>query len=109
VRVPQADGTLVGLPVGEDDALMPSLLTLSDVMATGHDAVVAAKVAPGKTAAVVGDGAVGLCGVIAAKRLGAKQIIVLGRQPDRIALTQEFGATDIVGERGDEAVEGCAS
>src|SRR5438128_10513934 len=105
VRVPQADGTLVVLPVGEDDALMPSLLTLSDVMATGHHAAVAAQVGPGKTAAVVGDGAVGLCGVIAARRLGAEQIILLGRHPDRIALAREFGAKDIVSERGDEAVE----
>src|SRR5437870_11687852 len=105
VRVPQADGTLVVLPVGKDDALMPSLLTLTDVMGTGHHAAVTAQVAPGKTAAVVGDGAVGLCGVIAAKRLGAEQIILLGRHPDRIALAREFGATDIVSERGDEAVE----
>jgi threonine dehydrogenase-like Zn-dependent dehydrogenase len=105
VRVPQADGTLVVLPVGEDDALMPSLLTLSDVMGTGHHAALAANVGPGKTAAVVGDGAVGLCGVIAAKRLGAEQIILLGRHPDRIALARDFGATDIVSERGDEAVE----
>src|SRR5205823_6714640 len=105
VRVPQADGTLVVLPVGEDDALMPSLLTLSDVMGTGHHAAVTAKVGPGKKAAVVGDGAVGLCGVIAAKRLGAEQIILLGRHADRIALAKEFGATDIVSERGDEAVE----
>jgi threonine dehydrogenase-like Zn-dependent dehydrogenase len=105
VRVPQADGTLVGLPVGEDDALMPSLLTLSDVMGTGHHAAVVAKVGPGKIAAVVGDGAVGLCGVIAAKRLGAEQVILLGRHPDRIALAREFGATDVVSERGDEAVE----
>jgi len=105
VRVPQADGTLVVLPVGEDDALMPSLLTLSDVMSTGHHAALAANVAPGKTAAVVGDGAVGLCGVVAAKRLGAEQIILLGRHPDRIALALEFGATEIVSERGDEAVE----
>jgi threonine dehydrogenase-like Zn-dependent dehydrogenase len=105
VRVPQADGTLVALPVGEDDELMPSLLTLSDVMGTGHHAALAARVAPGKTAAVVGDGAVGLCGVIAAKRLGAEQIILLGRHPDRIALAREFGATDIVSERGDEALE----
>src|SRR6266508_6508697 len=74
VRVPQADGTLVVLPVGENDALMPSLLTLSDVMGTGHHAAVAAKVARGTSVAVVGDGAVGLCGVIAAKRLGAEQI-----------------------------------
>jgi len=105
VRVPQADGTLVVLPVGEDDALMPSLLTLSDVMGTGHHAALAARVAPGKTAAVVGDGAVGLCGVIAAKRLGAEQIILLGHHPDRIALGRDFGATDIVSERGDEAIE----
>src|SRR3954454_24717010 len=105
VRVPQADGTLVVLPVGEDDALMPSLLTLADVMGTGHHAALAAKVAPGNSVAVVGDGAVGLCGVIAAKRLGAEQIILLGNNPDRIALGRQFGATDIVGERGDEAVE----
>jgi threonine dehydrogenase-like Zn-dependent dehydrogenase len=105
VRVPQADGTLVVLPVGEDDALMPSLLTLSDVMGTGHHAAVAAQVGPGKTVAVVGDGAVGLCGVIASKRLGAEQIILLGNNPDRTALGEEFGATDVVTERGDEAVE----
>jgi threonine dehydrogenase-like Zn-dependent dehydrogenase len=105
VRVPQADGTLVVLPIHEDDELMPSLLTLSDVMGTGHHAAVAAKVSQGKTAAVVGDGAVGLCGVIASKRLGADQIILLGSNPARIALGQEFGATDVVRERGDEAVE----
>lgn len=105
VRVPQADGTLFVLPVGRDDALMPSLLTLSDVMGTGHHAALAAKVGPGKRVAVVGDGAVGLCGVIAARRLGAEQIVMLGRHPDRIALAREFGATDIVSERGDEAIE----
>ena len=105
VRVPQADGTLVVLPVGKDDALMPSLLTLTDVMATGHHAALAANVGPGKTVAVVGDGAVGLCGVIAARRLGAERIIILGRHPDRIALARDFGATDVVSERGDEAVE----
>src|SRR6184192_2944429 len=105
VRVPLADGTLFVLPVGRDDALMASLLTLSDVMGTGHHAAVAAKVAPGKTVAVVGDGAVGLCGVIAARRLGAEKIILLGRHPDRIALARDFGATDVVSERGDEAVE----
>ena len=105
VRVPQADGTLVTLPVGRDDALMPSLLTLSDVMGTGHHAAVAARVGSGKMVAVVGDGAVGLCGVIAAKRLGADQIIILGRHPDRIGLAKEFGATDAVSERGEEAVE----
>ena len=105
VRVPQADGTLVVLPVGKDDALMPSLLALTDVMSTGHHAAVAARVSPGKTVAVVGDGAVGLCGVIAARRLGTQQIILLGRHPARIALAKAFGATDIVSERGDEAVE----
>lgn len=105
VRVPQADGTLVALPVGEDDALMPSLLTLADVMGTGQHAAVSARVGPGKTVAVIGDGAVGLCGVIAARRLGAEQIILLGGHPTRIALAREFGATDIVSERGDEAVE----
>jgi threonine dehydrogenase-like Zn-dependent dehydrogenase len=105
VRVPQADGTLFVLPVGEDDALMPSLLTLSDVMGTGHHAAVAAKVGPGKAVAVVGDGAVGLCGVIASRRLGAEHIILLGRHAERIALGRAFGATDVVSARGDEAVE----
>src|SRR5215212_3176501 len=105
VRVPLADGTLFVLPVGQDEALIPSLLTLSDVMGTGHHAAVEAKVGPGKKVAVVGDGAVGLCGVIAAKRMGAEQIIILGRHADRIALAKEFGATDVVSERGDEAVE----
>jgi threonine dehydrogenase-like Zn-dependent dehydrogenase len=105
VRVPYADGTLFPLSGGDDDGLTPSLLTLSDVMGTGHHAAVVAGVAPGKIAAVVGDGAVGLCGVIAARRLGAEQIIVLGRHGDRIALAREFGATDVVPERGDEAVE----
>src|SRR3954462_910127 len=105
VRVPLADLTLYVLPVGKDDALMPSLLTLSDVMGTGHHAAVTANVAPGKTVAVVGDGAVGLCGVIAARRLGAEQIIIMGRHPDRIALAKQFGASDVVSERGDEAIE----
>src|SRR5256884_1912338 len=105
LRVPFADGTLFALQVGEDHALMPSLLTLSDVMGTGHHAAVVAKVGPGKSVAVVGDGAVGLCGVIAAKRLGAEQIIIMGRHADRIALAREFGATDVVSERGEGAVE----
>jgi len=105
VRIPLADGTLYALPVGPDHALVASLLTLSDVMGTGHHAAVAAKVGAGNSVAVVGDGAVGLCGVIAAKRLGAEQIIMLGRHPDRIALAREFGATDVVSERGAEAVE----
>src|SRR5947207_5951598 len=77
VRVPQADGTLVVLPVGADDSLMPSLLTLTDVMCTGHHAALAAKVGSGKTVGVVGDGAVGLCGVIASKRLVADRLILL--------------------------------
>src|SRR5216117_2532698 len=105
VRIPLADGTLFPVQVDKDDALMPSLLTLSDVMGTGHHAAVSAKVGPGKIVAVVGDGAVGLCGAIAARRLGAEQIIILGRHADRIALAREFGATDVVSERGDEAVE----
>jgi threonine dehydrogenase-like Zn-dependent dehydrogenase len=105
VRVPLADGTLYVLPAGRDEALLPSLLTLSDVMGTGHHAAIAARVGPGKTVAVVGDGAVGLCGVIAARRLGAEQIIIMGRHADRIALAREFGATDVVSERGEEAVE----
>ncbi len=105
VRVPQADGTLVPLPAGADEALMPSLLTLSDVMGTGHHAALAARVGPGRTVAVVGDGAVGLCGVIAARRLGAERIILLGGHADRIALARRFGATDVVGERGEEAAE----
>src|SRR4051794_20884322 len=104
LRVPFADGTLFPLPVGEDHALMPSLLTLSDVMGTGHHAAIVAEVEPGKSVAVVGDGAVGLCGVIAARRLGAEQIIIMGRHGDRIALAREFGATDVVSERGEEAV-----
>src|SRR5205085_1009597 len=105
VRVPLADGTLVKLPVAPDDALMPSLLTLSDVMGTGHHAARAARVGPGKIVAVVGDGAVGLCGVIAARRLGAEQIILLGHHADRVALAREFGATEIVPERGEAAVQ----
>jgi hypothetical protein len=104
VRVPLADGTLYVLPFGQDDALLPSLLTLSDVMGTGHHAAVSAKVLPGNIVAVVGDGAVGLCGVIAAKRLGAEQIIIMGHHRDRIALARDFGATDVVAERGDEGI-----
>ena len=105
VRVPHADGTLFVVPLATDEALLASLLTLSDVMGTGHHAALAAEVGPGRTVAVVGDGAVGLCGVLAARRLGAEQIIILGRHDDRIALAKEFGATDVVSERGEEAVE----
>jgi hypothetical protein len=105
VRIPLADGTLFSVGTHADDVLMPSLLSLSDVMGTGHHAAIIANVAPGKSVAVVGDGAVGLCGIIAAKRLGAEQIIILGRHADRIALAKDFGATDVVSERGDAAVE----
>jgi threonine dehydrogenase-like Zn-dependent dehydrogenase len=105
VRVPLADGTLFVVPGNNGIDLLPSLLTLTDVMGTGHHAAVTARVSNGKTAAVVGDGAVGLCGVIAAKRLGADRIIIMGRHPARIALAREFGATDVVSERGEERVE----
>jgi threonine dehydrogenase-like Zn-dependent dehydrogenase len=106
VRVPLADGTLVSVPgSGHSDDVMRSLLTLSDVMATGHHAAVCANVEAGQTVAVVGDGAVGLSGVLAAKRLGAERIIALSRHADRQQLATEFGATDIVAERGEEAVE----
>ena len=106
VRVPFADATLVKVPgSGHDDATMRSLLALSDVMCTGHHAAVSGGVKTGDTVAVVGDGAVGLCAMIAAKRLGAGRIIALSRNPSRQALAREFGATDIVAERGDEATE----
>ncbi|WP_309114106.1 alcohol dehydrogenase catalytic domain-containing protein [Saccharothrix sp.] len=105
VRVPFADGTLVRVPEGVDDALLPALLALSDVMGTGHHAAVSAGAAPGATVVVVGDGAVGLCGVLAAKRLGAERIISLGRHEDRAKVARLFGATDQVPERGAEAVE----
>jgi threonine dehydrogenase-like Zn-dependent dehydrogenase len=105
LRIPMADGTLYALDVGEDDALMPGLLTLSDVMGTGHHAAVTSRVRKGGTVAVVGDGAVGLCGVIAAKRLGAEQIILMGRHDQRVQLGTRFGATDIVRAQGQEAVE----
>src|SRR3954454_11809934 len=106
VRVPFADSTLVPVPgSGHSDEMLRSLLTLSDVFATGHHAAVCANVEAGQTVAVVGDGAVGLSGVLAAKRLGAERIIALSRHADRQALATEFGATDIVAERGEEAVE----
>jgi threonine dehydrogenase-like Zn-dependent dehydrogenase len=104
LRIPLADGTLYPIAGTDDDALMASLLTLSDVMGTGHHAARMARAGPGKVAAVIGDGAVGLCGVIAAKRLGAEQIIILGHHEARIALAKAFGATDVVRERGDEAI-----
>jgi len=106
VRVPFADATLVKVPgTGHDEATMRSLLALSDVMCTGHHAAVSGGVRPGMTVAVVGDGAVGLCAVIAAERLGAERIIALSRNPARQALAREFGATDILAERGDAAAE----
>jgi len=106
VRVPLADTTLVPVPgSGHSDETMRSLLALSDVMGTGHHAAVCAEVKAGQTVAVVGDGAVGLCGVLAAKRLGAERIIALSRHADRQRFATEFGATDIVAERGDAAVE----
>jgi threonine dehydrogenase-like Zn-dependent dehydrogenase len=105
VRVPLADGTLVPFSANGGEAALPSILTLTDVMGTGHHAAVSARVSPGKRVAVVGDGAVGLSAVIAAKRLGAEQIIIMGRHPDRITLANEFGATNVVRERGEEAIE----
>ena len=106
VRVPLADGSLVTVPgSGHSDEMVASLLTLSDVMATGHHAAVCADVRQGSTVAVVGDGAVGLCGVLAAKRLGAERIIALSRNPVRQDVAREFGATDVVEQRGDEATE----
>jgi threonine dehydrogenase-like Zn-dependent dehydrogenase len=106
VRVPLADTTLVTVPgSGHSDEMLRSLLTLSDVFATGHHAAVCAQVKPGQTVAVVGDGAVGLSGVLAAQRLGAGRIIALSRHADRQTLAREYGATDIVAARGEEAVE----
>lgn len=104
VRVPLADGTLVATPEVPDAALIPHLLTLSDVMGTGHHAAMSAGVTSGKTVAVVGDGAVGLCAILAARRLGASRIIAMSRHADRQAIAREFGATDIVEERGDDGV-----
>ncbi|GGX75626.1 zinc-dependent alcohol dehydrogenase family protein [Streptomyces fructofermentans] len=107
VRVPFADATLVGLPAeaASDDRLLAALLTLSDVMGTGHHAALGAGARPGATVAVVGDGAVGLCAVLAAKRLGAERIVALGRHEARTDLARRFGATDVVAERGEAAVE----
>jgi len=106
VRVPFADGTLVKVPgSGHSDETMRSLLTLSDVMATGHHAAVSGSVRPGNVVAVIGDGAVGLCAVIAARRLNATRIIALSRHAARQALARTFGATDIIAERGDAAIQ----
>src|SRR5829696_8149347 len=106
VWVPLADGSLVKVPgSGHSDEMLISLLTLSDVMATGHHAAVCADVRPGGTVAVVGDGAVGLSGVLAAKRLGAQRVIALSRNPARQEVARDFGATDVVAERGEAATE----
>ncbi|HEU4467177.1 MAG TPA: zinc-dependent alcohol dehydrogenase family protein [Agromyces sp.] len=104
LRVPLADGTLVATPGQPDPELIPSLLAASDVLGTGWFGAVAAEVGPGKTVAVVGDGAVGLLGILAARELGAERIIAMSRHADRQALAREYGATDIVEERGDEGV-----
>lgn len=104
-RIPYADGTLVPTPGQPDEDLIPSLLAASDVLGTGWFAAEAAQAGPGKTVAVVGDGAVGLMAVLAAKQLGAERIIAMSRHPERQALARFYGATDIVEERGDEGVE----
>lgn len=104
LRVPLADGTLVATPAMPDEDLIPSLLAASDVLGTGWFGAVAAEAGPGRTVAVVGDGAVGLLAVLAAKQLGAERIIAMSRHASRQKLAREFGATDIVEERGDEGV-----
>jgi len=104
LRVPLADGTLVATPSEPTDQQIRSLLAASDVLGTGWFAAVAAEAGPGKTVAVVGDGAVGLLAILAAKHLGAERIIAMSRHADRQALARSFGATDIVEERGDEGV-----
>jgi len=103
VRVPQADGTLVVADVTPDDARIPALLSLSDVMGTGYHAARSAGAGSGTTIAVIGDGAVGLCAVLGARHLGAERIVVLSTHPDRAELAVQFGATDVVAARGDEA------
>jgi threonine dehydrogenase-like Zn-dependent dehydrogenase len=105
VGVPQAQGTLVKLPVDQDSALLASLLTLSDVLCVGHHACRTARVGPRTTVTVIGDGAVGLSAVLAAKRLGAEPIVLMGRHKARTDLGREFGATDVVPERGAEGIE----
>ncbi|MEU3249162.1 alcohol dehydrogenase catalytic domain-containing protein [Streptomyces sp. NPDC006875] len=105
IRVPLADGTLVKLPVAADSALIPSLLTLSDVFATGYHGAVSGGVSERTRVTVIGDGAVGLMAVLSAKRLGAEQIILMGRHQGRTDLGREFGATDIVSARDEEGVE----
>lgn len=104
VRVPLADGTLVSTPELPDEAMLPALLALTDVLCTGWHAAVSARVRPGHTVLVVGDGAVGLCGVLAASMQGAERIIVMSRHEPRQELARGFGATDVVPERGDDGV-----
>jgi threonine dehydrogenase-like Zn-dependent dehydrogenase len=104
VRVPLADGTLVAVPVEETSPLIPSLLTLSDVYGTGYHAAVKAKVNPRTTVTVIGDGAVGLLAVLSARQLGAERVILMGRHTVRTDLGREFGATDVVAERGEEGI-----
>lgn len=104
VRVPLADGTLVAVPVEETSPLLPSLLTLSDVYGTGYHAALKGNVGPRTTVTVIGDGAVGLLAVLSAKRLGAEQIILMGRHTSRTDLGRGFGATDVVADRGDEGI-----
>jgi len=105
IRIPNADGTLLATPEHPGDDLVPSLLALSDVMCTGWHAAVCAEVKPGAVVVVVGDGAVGLSSVLAARQLGAERVIAMSRHADRQQLAVEFGATDIVAERGDEGIE----
>ncbi len=105
VRVPHADGSLVATPGPPPAELVPSLLALADVMGTGHHAAVSAGVREGSTVVVVGDGAVGLCAVLAASRLGAARIVAMSRHEPRQRLAREFGATDIIAERGDAGVD----
>jgi threonine dehydrogenase-like Zn-dependent dehydrogenase len=105
LRVPLADGTLVATPEVPSADLVPSLLAVSDVLGTGWFAADAAAVKPGATVVVVGDGAVGLLGVLSAKQMGAERIVAMSRHAARQALAREFGATDIVTERGDEGIE----
>ncbi len=104
LRIPQADGTAVVVPAGTDESFMPSLLTLSDVYLTGYHAAHQGQVGPDTTVTVIGDGAVGLSAVLAAKQLGAATIILMGRHTARTDLGREFGATHVVPERGDEGV-----
>ncbi len=104
VRVPVADGTLVATPEVPDEAMLPSLLALSDVMGTGWHAAVSARVQRGQTVVVVGDGAVGLCGVLAAARMGADRIVAMSRHTPRQEVARAFGATDVIAERGAEGV-----